>query len=394
MAHFGQGGKILGKGCATHGSVDPCSVVKRSHYFKRIWIAMLPRFRFLFVIVLIALGAALWWLPRLLYGPEVAVLKLAPHPLTQTIVTTGHVSSAEESRLGATLTGRVLATPVAEGAVVAAGAVLLVLESDEAQATLAQAEGNAHEAAATQAEAERQFARQSSLLAQGFISRAALDAEDKKVRLARARVAVTQAAVTAARARLEQTRILAPAAGRLIAREVEAGDIVSAGKPVLTFAAAGKTEIRLDVDERYLAQLKVGQVAKVAADAWPDALFSARLVRIAPQVDLERGTLEAILLPDTLPAFLTHNMTVSAEIVVARKAAALTVPAAAVFERGGKSWLWRVREGKAGQVAVVTGMVADGMAEIKSGLAAGDLVVLPGAPALSLGDKVRVKEQG
>ncbi|MGL6071730.1 efflux RND transporter periplasmic adaptor subunit, partial [Craterilacuibacter sp.] len=321
---------------------------------------MTGRSRFILLLILIMLGAAAWFLPRLLYGPEVAVIRVAARPLTQTIVTTGHVSSAEESRLGATLTGRVLATPVAEGAAVAGGTLLLLLESDEAAATLAQAEGNAREAGATLAEAVRQFSRQQSLMAQGFISRAALDAEDKKVQLARARVAVTQAAVTAARARLEQTRILAPAAGRLIAREVEVGDLVSAGKPVLTFAADGKTEIRLDVDERYLAQLKVGQAAKVAADAWPDAPFAARLSRIAPQVDLERGTLEAILLPDTLPDFLTHNMTVSAEIVVARKAAALTVPAAALFERAGKSWLWRVRDGKVEQIAVVTGMVADG----------------------------------
>lgn len=355
---------------------------------------MLPRFRFLLVVVLIALGAALWWLPRLLYGPEVAVLRLAPHPLTQTIVTTGHVSSAEESRLGATLTARVQATPVAEGAAVAAGSVLLVLESDEAQAQLAQAQGNVREADATLAEAVRQFGRQQSLLAQGFISRAALDAEDKKVRLARARLSVAQGQLAASEARTAQLLIRAPAAGRLIAREVEVGDIVSAGKPVLSFAAEGKTEIRLDVDERYLARLKPGQRARVAADAYPDAPFDARLSRIAPQVDLERGTLEAILQPASLPAFLTHNMTVSAEIVVGELAHALTVPAAAVSERAGKSWVWRVADGKAEQVAVVMGMVADGMAEVKSGLQAGDLVVLPGAPPLQAGDKVRAKEQG
>ncbi|TIC79205.1 efflux RND transporter periplasmic adaptor subunit [Crenobacter intestini] len=343
----------------------------------------MSRRRLLYIaLTLVLLAAAAWFvLPRVLYGPLLTVERLAARPLTLTVVASGRVAGQSESALGATLTARVRATPVEEGARVAAGSLLLSLESDEVAAQLAQAGAAAEEAAATQAEADRQYARQQGLFAQGFISRAALDAEDKKVRLARARAGAAQGSVAAAQARLSQLSVRAPHDGVLLARDVEVGDLVTAGKPVLLFAAGAGREIRLDVDERYLARLSPGQRARVAADARPDAPFDAKLTKIAPRVDAERGTVEVTLVPDAPPAFLTHNMTVSAEVVAARKGSALTVPAGALRDGAGGRHALRLASGRVEVVPVRTGVEADGRVEVLSGLAPGDLLVLPGQDA-------------
>lgn len=322
-------------------------------------------------------------------GPRTGVVRLAEHPLTHTVVATGYVSNTEESVLGATLTARVASLPVEEGQSVRAGDVLIRLESAEAAAAVEQARGNARQADATLAEARRQFRRQQQLFAQGFISQAALDAEDKKVRLAAALADTAHAAVTQAGAHLDEFTVRAPADGRLVSRQVEAGDLVTAGKPVLTFARQGRGEVRLDVDERYLARLAVGQPVVVAPDAFPDRQFRMRIVRIAPQVDRDRGTVEVRVAGAPLPAGLTHNMTVSAEIVVAQKPSALTLPAAAIWEAQGREYVWRVENGRVRPVAVIVSPAAESRVEVLKGLKAGDLVVSSALMPLTAGQRVR-----
>ncbi len=247
--------------------------------------------------LLLAAMLALWaWQPWA--GPRTGVVRLAEHPLTHTVVATGYVSNTEESVLGATLTARVASTPVEEGQSVRAGDVLIRLESAEAAAAVEQARGNARQADATLAEARRQFRRQQQLFAQGFISQAALDAEDKKVRLAAALADTAHAAVTQAGAHLDEFTVRAPADGRLVSRQVEAGDLVTAGKPVLTFARQGRGEVRLDVDERYLARLAVGQPVVVAPDAFPDRQFriEQQVVCAGDRAPDHRGSRKQVLL--------------------------------------------------------------------------------------------------
>ncbi|WP_231960234.1 efflux RND transporter periplasmic adaptor subunit [Tepidimonas fonticaldi] len=64
--------------------------------------------------------------------------------------------------------------------------------------------------------------------------------------------------------------------GVLLARLVEVGDGVTPGKALLRFAVAGTPRILLDLDERDLGALAVGQPAAVRADAWPDQRIAAR----------------------------------------------------------------------------------------------------------------------
>jgi HlyD family secretion protein len=262
---------------------------------------------------------------------------------------------------------------VDEGARVRAGQVLVQLESDEAQAALAQAHAaeqqarsrlmglrgtgrQAAQAALAQADASvraarAQFDRVEPLEAQGFYSPAQRDEARRALDVALAQQAAAQAqwqaqgeagadtaqaqaqwdaaraATQAAQARLAQTALRASGDGRVILRSVEPGQIVQPGKALLTLALDGPTQIVAQVDERFLQQLQPGQPAAVLADAFAGQPFAARVQSLAPGVDAQRGAIEVKLaLEQAPPDFLREDMTLSVEVETGRRERALALP--------------------------------------------------------------------
>lgn len=329
--------------------------------------------------LLLAAGAgfAVWQLR----APQVDALPVRYAPLVRTLQFSARVATLSRVDVGSTITGRVEAVRVTEGAPVRQGDVLVQLESDELRAALAQAQASAQqaqarlaglrssgrsaaEAAQAQAQAQLRAAqatlvRAQQLVVQGFYSAAQLDEARRAVDVAQAQarsataqvqanadvgtevvqaqaqLELARAGVTAAQARLAQTALRAPADARVLLRAVEPGQIVQPGKALLSLALAGPTQLVAQVDERFLEQLQVGQPASVVADAFADQRFAARVLSIAPAVDAQRGAIEVkfALLAQT-PAYLREDMTLSVEVETARRARALVLPQAALRSQG------------------------------------------------------------
>jgi HlyD family secretion protein len=135
--------------------------------------------------------------------------------------------------------------------------------------------------------------------------------------------------------------------------------------------------------------VKDGQVARVAADAYPGEAFDATIFFISPAVDLTRGTVEVKLKPAALPPFLRNDMTVSAEIVVDRRDAALVVPTTAVRDpRGRDPWVAVIEGRKQVRRPVKVGITGTGDTEIVSGLVEGQRVVVPKGGGASADDEI------
>ena len=281
--------------------------------------------------------------------------------LVRSLQFSARVESLTRVELGSTVTARVAHVAVDEGAHVRAGQVLVQLESDEAQAALAQAQAaeqqararlaglrgtgrQAAQAALAQADASvraarAQFERVEPLVAQGFYSPAQRDEARRALDVALAQQAAAQAqwqaqgdagadtaqaqaqwdaaraATQAAQARLAQTALRAGGDGRVILRSVEPGQIVQPGKALLTLALDGPTQLVAQVDERFLQQLQPGQRAAVLADAFAGQPFAARVQSLAPGVDAQRGAIEVKLaLAQAPPDFLREDMTLSVEV--------------------------------------------------------------------------------
>ncbi len=398
---------------------------------------MNPRLKWILAGV-VALAAALYFARNLILGTPAQVVSAQRGPLVQTVVASGRIITPQRVAIGATITERVARIPVDEGQTVNRGEVLIALDdSDEraalaqAQAALVQAEAKmrqmrelalpAAEQALAQAKANALQARQSyerteALRRQGFVGQAqlddarrALDVAESQLRAARlqvetsrpsgsdyalARAALEQARanVAAAQAKLAQTVIIAPADGVLIARNVEPGDVVQPGKELMALAPAGETQIVVQIDEKNLGLLALGQKAIASADAYPAQRFAAEVVYINPGVDPLRGAIEVKLRVPQPPAFLRQDMTVSVDIEVARRADALTVPSDAVHDAtGAHPWVLAVNGLHAVRRPVTLGVRGEGRIEVLSGVAPGDRLIPAAAPVLP-GQRVRAVE--
>jgi len=392
--------------------------------------------RWILAIAAIALvGAAA---VRALRPDAVALVVVAEAPLVQTLVFSGRVATPLRVDLGATITGRIVEVGVREGDAVREGDLLARLESAEAEAQLAQAKAALRlaesrlvgqrevatptsDAALAQAEAnldaaQREASRSRDLFARGYVSQARIDETERAVRIARAQVDAARAgaranvrdgpeamqarlridegraAVDLARARLAQTRILAPADGRVVTRLVDPGQIVQPGRALFTFAASGATQLIGQADEKFLAWLAPGQRAQVVVDAFPAQPFEARVLRIAPGVDAQRGTVEVKFAVSTPPPFLREDMTLSFQVQVGQRERALTLPARAVVGPGADARVRRIVDGRITEQTVRTGLRTLEQVEIVEGLTAGDAVLAdplatqPGARARPAND--------
>jgi len=249
------------------------------------------------------------------------------------VVGPGRVEPAgEEVRVGSELEGRLQEVPVEEGSHVTQGAVVAVLENQDykARVSLAEADVSSREAelqrliAGARAEERREAAagtkeaeatlnnaraelkRYETLFADGLTAREQVEvrrtavAEDE-ARLEAARhhqdlVDATarqedrsraEAQVQLARSRLEEARSLlaktvirAPISGDVLRRQYRAGETVPAGAAIVTLGDLSRLHVRMEIDERDIARVHLGQEAYCTADAYGARRFPGRVVRI------------------------------------------------------------------------------------------------------------------
>lgn len=381
------------------------------------------------------------WLIHLWRGPQVPAVQVQIQPLVRTLQFSARVETRSRVGTGSTIVGRVEKVSVREGDAVQSGQLLVQLEQSElaaaaqqAQASLAQSraqlanvrsnsrisyQAQVAQAQASVTQAQSDWSRNQRLVEQGFLSPASLDEKRKSLQVAQAQLQAAQAqalasadggaelkgaqaqvqqaeaALAAARAKLAQTRITAPSAGKVLARDVEPGQIVQPGTALLQLALQGPLLIVAQVDERFLDQLREGQAALVVADAFAGQRLPARIVSISPGVDAQRGAVEVKLaLSEAAPAFLREDMTLSVAVETAREDRALVLPLNALVSSGSAAAstgsVLVLEDGKAVATAVQLGLRTLEAVQITQGLKAGDTVLLPPAQA---GQRARPQPQ-
>jgi HlyD family secretion protein len=388
------------------------------------------------LIVLLAIAAVGFASRNLIFGKPVETYEATRGDLVQTVVASGRIMTPQRVSIGAVITERVARIPVEEGQSVHRGEVLIELDATDERASLAQAQASVAQAEAklrqlrevalpaaeqglVQAQANSLQARQAydrtkTLQERGFIgqsqlddARRNLDVAESQLRSARLQVqtngpagsdfALAQTALDqaranlrAAQAKLEQTVIHAPVDGVLIARSVEAGNVVQAGKELMLLAPAGESQVVVEIDERNLAQLALGQKALGSADAFPGQRFAAELVYINPGIDALRGSVEVKLKVANPPAFLRQDMTASVDIEVAHRADTVIVPTETVRDATGpQPWVLAIRGWRALRQPVKLGLRGDSRIEVLEGVEPGDELISATNGVVKAGQRVR-----
>jgi len=258
---------------------------------------------------------------------------------------------------------------------VRAGQPLVRLDADRARLQAAQS-------AAQLRKLEANYERARQLAAQQMVS--ANDLDQLRFDLENAR-----AANRLANLELSYTTVVAPISGVIASRDIKAGNFVQINSPIFRIVDASHLEATLNVPERELAKLKPGQAVELTADALPGKRFAGVVDRVSPVVDTGSGTFRVVA-RFAGDGELQPGMFSRLSINYDQRADALVVPREALLEDGGEPALYVVRDGTASRVPVQLGYSDGGWVEVRSGLEAGDKVVVAGKAALREGSLVQV----
>lgn len=343
---------------------------------------------------------------------EVEGRPVASGVVVQEVLGVGVLESAREVRVSFEAAGRVTSLGVDEGAVVAEGDVLGTIDASDAGRDLAVAQaaeaaagaasdraraelGRARTAAA-RAAAER--GRADTLVAAGVIHASDHEAAVERDVSAQDEVRAMESAlrqaeggqeisVRASRIRAAQVadgRLTSPLSGLVVARDVEAGQLVTPGTPAFTIVATDTMLVRAWVDETALGRLVIGQPVRLVFRSEGDRSFPGTVARIGREVDRQTHELLVDIAVQQLPTNFAVGQRADAWIEVGRRDSVASVP---------RGWCDEacavVDAGRVASRPVTVGLVGRESVEILSGLAPGDVVLAPGAP---VGKRVRVVE--
>jgi HlyD family secretion protein len=320
--------------------------------------------------------------------PTVSVVSPGRATVQGTISATGTLAARREMPVGVVGEGgRVIAINVEPGEWVGAGEVLAVIDrsvqSQQAQSSAAQIEVARADANLAQANLDRAL----QLVERGFISQADIDRLTATRDAARARVRVAEAQYRELLARNARLNIVAPAAGLVLDRNVELGQVVGAGGTALfTIARGGEMELLADLNEDDLAVLSVGATAQVTP-VGSGKTFTGQIWQVSPIIDpQDRQGVARIALPYD-PAIRPGGF---ASADIARGAiVAPRLPESAIQSDEQGSYVYIVgNDNRVVRRNVRTGIVTDGGIAIVAGLDGTERVITRAGGFVNEGDRV------
>jgi RND family efflux transporter MFP subunit len=356
--------------------------------------------------LLLLLSLSLWWLfaagavpVRVDYAVRSDTGSAAPMPV---LSGSGYIVTGEKYiSIGVRVAGRIDAYLVDEAERVTAGQPLVRLDSRDYQATLTRAEAALGVARANQRLREKELRRLRELRARDVASEAELDVKQNEVEVTRAQIAQLEAEIELAKVNLDYTVLRAPTDGVILAKLKEVGEIAVPGGfagsgDLIRMANLEDVRAEVDVNEADLARVRLGQSAEVTPDAYPDRRYAARVVKLYPQVNRQKGTLKVevkLAAPDEkiLPD-MSVRITFLGEPAAAAAggAAVVLAPKSALRSDAAGVYVWVVSEGRARRQAVRTSAEVGDRAIVASGLLGGEALVTGDAQGLAEGADVRV----
>lgn len=371
---------------------------------------------------------------------EVSTMAAVTRQLPQYFEATGSLAANQQTDVAPETSGKVAAVGVDIGSSVKRGQMLVRLEDadfkdraqqaqaqlDQAKATLDQnrakiglrpgqkfAPENVPEVRAARAAldlADKNLRRYEKLVESGDISRATYDqqlsqrdqaAEQYQALIHQAQqnfatVANSQAAVEMAQSQLSlakrnltYTTVSAPMAGYVLERPADIGEYISPQQKVATIVSLNPLRARIDIPEQAIPQIHQGESVSVSVSAYPDRNFSGRVARVSPSVTATSRTLTVEADVDNPNAELKPGQFATIRILLPHNAPAVLVPQRALRTISGATYVFVIKNGFAQQRLVQSGQTEGDLVELKSGVAADEIVAISNVDQLSDGAAVR-----
>lgn len=292
----------------------------------------------------------------------------------------GSFHANEEVSVGAQIEARVKTVGPDMGDQVSEGDVLVTLDDADLQAAL-------RELDARLAKARADNARAQLLSTKGIMA-------TEEAERARTETAVFEAQRDVVKVKLDRTVIRAPLTGAVAAREVSVGEIVKSGTVMYRLVQEDPLKFRTPVPERFAGLLRLGQTIRLDVDAYPGRIFSGQVTRINPTSDAANRSITAEALVRNPERLLKPGFFGKGHLVYDERGEALAVPESALTTFAGVTKLFVVKDGKAEERVVRTGVeLPDARREIADGVVWGEQVAVSNVERLEQGAPVTTAAQ-
>ncbi|NVN84530.1 MAG: efflux RND transporter periplasmic adaptor subunit [Rhodopseudomonas sp.] len=316
---------------------------------------------------------------------SVTVAEAKSEVIPNLLTAVGDLAAVHQVNVTNDVNGRITDIMFTAGSTVKVGTPLVQLFDGAEQGDLASFKAQAKAA-------ELALDRAKQLAARQFGPQATVDNAQAAFDQAQAGIAKTEAVIS-------QKLVRAPFDGVLGVRHAEVGQYLTAGTQIVTLTDLSAVYANFTVTEKDSGTLKVGQIVRVAVDAYPGKVFEGKLTAIEPQINTDTRNIRVQATIDNPDQILKPGMFATTTVVLPDKPAVITVPETAVdYTLYGDS-VYLITENKsedgktnltAVRTFVRTGDRAKGRAVIVSGLKAGDRVVAVGQLKLQSGAAVEI----
>ena len=325
--------------------------------------------------------------------PSVSVVVPGRSQVGRMIGASGPLSARRDQPIGiAGQGGRVTRVLVDAGTWVRAGQVLATVDRSVQAQQAAQLAAQVEAARANAVLAQNNYERAVALQGRGFVSKAEIDSKKAARDAAYAQVRVAQAQLGATRAQIGQLNVIAPAAGLILSRSVEVGQIVSPGSGALFhLAEGGQMEMRAQMSQADIAAVHVGMPADVTP-VGSQRTFVGNVWQVSPMIDAQ-SRLGDVRIAVPYDPVMRPGGFAEARITAGMTSAPL-LPQSAVLsdDRGNYAYIVNGKN-EIERRDIKIGTVNDAGVTIAAGLSGNERVVLSAGPFLNPGQKVKPQRQ-
>lgn len=300
----------------------------------------------LFLLLLVGAVAA-WLVADRPWEPKSTIVPVETvtfAPASRLLAVNGRVTPSEQVEIGSTVNGRVVRVTAGEGDFILAGAPLLYIDDTQQRAEVAQAGSQLDSAEAELKQAQVDLKRAAGL--RDSVSPKAVDSARLAVDTAQKQVEQLRARLEQAQSLLDDHTVKAPFTGTILSRSADPGQVIGPSTSLFQFADVSSLNAEASVDELYAAEVRRGLPAKARPEGQSD-IIDGEVVYVSPRVDASTGgRLVRVALPGAGVRHLPVGLTVMLNIVVERRASAITIPRSALLA-GDKPAVYVMENGRA-----------------------------------------------
>lgn len=312
-------------------------------------------------------------------------------PIRYWVETVGVLESINSPKIAAEVSGKITKILVESGEAVAAGEVLLIVDSSNLKLQEKAARAELKQLSVLINNEVRRVKRLTDLGKKDYVSKSGLDDAEAKLASYRAQSEAANAKLSLARDQLARTEIRAPFAAQIDSRLVSLGDYLRPGTPVFTLAETDRLQARLPVPEVAGGKLENGQQVEISiATDLENPVFTV-IREIQPVITA--GARSLILLADVAAGDKRYpGATVRARVLIGENPEAVMVPAISIVRRPAGDVVYLIFGNRAEEQVVHRGQSQDGKIEISSGLEGAETIATEGAGFLTDGAIVRIAQ--